>query len=257
MSPFLPGLDERLYALQDANFNVTTITDINGAAVERYRYTPYGERTVLDASFVLKSAGSGFDWEVGHQGMFLDGETGLVYNRNRMLHPGLGRFMQRDPLGYVDGMSLYQYVGSSPINWVDPFGLQFAGEPGGLGDLDPFGQPKALPCLGEPGDPLLASELALAALERALLEAELAAERALSAGLDLLSGLPKGMGTPIPPTPPIGAWPGSPATSLGAIVTPVAGLAGIANGPIKNNINALERGIDRNSALIDDILKID
>ena len=30
--------------------------------------------------------------------------------------------MQRDPLGYVDGMNLYQYTMSSPINLLDPDG---------------------------------------------------------------------------------------------------------------------------------------
>jgi hypothetical protein len=32
-----------------------------------------------------------------------------------MMHPGLGRFMQRDPEEYVDGMALYQYVRSEPL----------------------------------------------------------------------------------------------------------------------------------------------
>ena len=39
------------------------------------------------------------------------------------LHPGLGSFVQRDPLGYIDGGSLYQYVGSNPITYADPTGL--------------------------------------------------------------------------------------------------------------------------------------
>ena len=38
------------------------------------------------------------------------------------LHPRLGRFMQRDPKGYVDGMSLYEYVNSRPTRYVDPQG---------------------------------------------------------------------------------------------------------------------------------------
>jgi uncharacterized protein RhaS with RHS repeats len=40
-----------------------------------------------------------------------------------MYHPTLGRWVQRDPLGYVDGMSVYQYVGSRPISQVDAEGL--------------------------------------------------------------------------------------------------------------------------------------
>tara|TARA_B100001093_G_scaffold232812_1_gene223195 strand:+ start:263 stop:1417 length:1155 start_codon:yes stop_codon:yes gene_type:complete len=33
-------------------------------------------------------------------------------------------FLQRDPLGYVDGMGLYTYVRGNPINFVDPMGLE-------------------------------------------------------------------------------------------------------------------------------------
>ena len=34
-------------------------------------------------------------------------------------------FLQRDPLGYVDGMGLYSYVGGWSINRVDPKGMLF------------------------------------------------------------------------------------------------------------------------------------
>ena len=48
-----------------------------------------------------------------------DAVIGLIYNRAREYNPVFGRFMQRDPMGYVDGMSLYQYVGSEPVGAVD------------------------------------------------------------------------------------------------------------------------------------------
>lgn len=35
----------------------------------------------------------------------------------------LGRFVQRDPIGYADGMNVYQYTRSNPVNSVDPSGL--------------------------------------------------------------------------------------------------------------------------------------
>ena len=59
----------------------------------------------------------------GHQGLLHDREFGLVYNRARYLHPRLQRFTQRDPLGYIDGMGLYEYVRSGPGTWLDPMGL--------------------------------------------------------------------------------------------------------------------------------------
>lgn len=38
-------------------------------------------------------------------------------------NPAIGRFLERDPIGYDDGMNLYQFVRSNPIRYVDPFGL--------------------------------------------------------------------------------------------------------------------------------------
>lgn len=40
-----------------------------------------------------------------------------------MYSPTLGRWMQMDPAGYVDGANLYQFVNSQPVNGTDPAGL--------------------------------------------------------------------------------------------------------------------------------------
>jgi len=52
----------------------------------------------------------------------LDTETDLMYYRMRFYHTGLGRFVSRDPLEYVDGMGLHEYVHSGPIGGLDPWG---------------------------------------------------------------------------------------------------------------------------------------
>ncbi|GIW77442.1 MAG: hypothetical protein KatS3mg104_2505 [Phycisphaerae bacterium] len=104
-------LEETLYATYDANFNVTGLVQENQTFVERYVYTPYGDRTVLTGTSGSRSSTS-HDWQLGHRGLRIDTETGTYYNRARQLHAGLGAFASRDPLGtqFVDGPTLYQAV---------------------------------------------------------------------------------------------------------------------------------------------------
>jgi len=64
-----------------------------------------------------------YDNSILFAGYYRDEETGLYHVRNRTYHPALGRWMQRDPADYADGMSLYEYVGSRPANRTDPQGL--------------------------------------------------------------------------------------------------------------------------------------
>jgi len=44
-------------------------------------------------------------------------------------HPRLGRFLQRDPAEYVDGLNLYNYTRSNPVVLTDPTGGCAAEEP--------------------------------------------------------------------------------------------------------------------------------
>jgi hypothetical protein len=45
-------------------------------------------------------------------------------------HPGIGQFAQRDPIGYADGMNLLLYERGSPVNLLDPMGLEAELPPG-------------------------------------------------------------------------------------------------------------------------------
>jgi len=132
---FEPGDGEVHYYTGGANFNVTGLIDANsGKVVERYLYDPYGRRTVLDGNDdadpnVYEWAPDGdnrsdYDNALGHQGLPHDTESGLIHNRYRYRHPAMGRWLQRDPKRYVDGLSLYEYVRSQPCGTVDPAGTR-------------------------------------------------------------------------------------------------------------------------------------
>ena len=51
-------------------------------------------------------------------------DFGAYHYKARAYQPGLGRFLQADPLGYQAGANLYAYVAGDPINASDPFGLR-------------------------------------------------------------------------------------------------------------------------------------
>jgi RHS repeat-associated protein len=52
-----------------------------------------------------------------------DAATGTYHFTGRTLSTNLGRWLQRDPLGYVDGVNLNEYCGGSPVRFVDPMGF--------------------------------------------------------------------------------------------------------------------------------------
>jgi RHS repeat-associated protein len=62
---------------------------------------------------------------VGFCGYRFNPEIGAYTVRFRHYDPtpGMARWLERDPAGYVDGPSLYAYLGRSPVDGVDPLGL--------------------------------------------------------------------------------------------------------------------------------------
>ena len=116
--------DEHLFYTQDANFNVTALIDgSDGSVVRRYEYDPYGQPTFLTAAFA--SSTNVEENEILYAGYRYDPETALHQVRHRYYHADLGRFVTRDPDGYVDGMNLYQYCGSGPVSATDPMGTDY------------------------------------------------------------------------------------------------------------------------------------
>jgi RHS repeat-associated protein len=122
------GLEERHYYTTDGNGNVTALTDTSGAAVERYVYDPYGKPTIYNNDWTATVSWANSEQnEILYCGYRFDPESSLYHVRNRMYDYSLGRWLQRDPKGYVDGMNLYEYVRSRATVFTDPQGTTIVG----------------------------------------------------------------------------------------------------------------------------------
>ena len=115
------------YYHQNALWSVAAVTDSAANVVERYAYDAYGCVTITGGLGVPVPPNS---WGTPHSaignpymftGRRLDEETGLYCYRARYYDCQKGRFLQRDQLGYVDGMNLY--AGYFVPNTLDPTGL--------------------------------------------------------------------------------------------------------------------------------------
>ena len=54
----------------------------------------------------------------------------MLYNWHRDYNPGLGRYVQSDPIGLGGGINTYIYVNGKPTVLIDPVGLRGADHPG-------------------------------------------------------------------------------------------------------------------------------
>jgi RHS repeat-associated protein len=113
---------ERLYTMQDANWNVTSIANASATVQERYAYSPYGVVKYLSPTFDPRSS-SAFSWETLYCAYRFDITTFLHHVRHRYYHPTLGNWCHRDPLTYISGGGLHVYAKSSPLTFLDPSGL--------------------------------------------------------------------------------------------------------------------------------------
>jgi len=84
-----------------------------GAVTSVYKYGPFGE-----------SAATLPGTTIGYTGQRYDTELGLYHYKARYFHPGMGRFLQPDPIGYKAGMNLYAYCSNDGLNHTDPNGLE-------------------------------------------------------------------------------------------------------------------------------------
>ncbi|MCF7955979.1 MAG: RHS repeat-associated core domain-containing protein [Phycisphaerae bacterium] len=106
-------------------YSPTALMTLTGTVTERIEYDAYGKATRLNSDFMAFTG-----TEIGNPYYFTgrrlevldDGNYDIMYYRNRFYDTETGRFLQQDPLGYVDGLNLYEYASSNSLRYLDPFG---------------------------------------------------------------------------------------------------------------------------------------
>ena len=79
-------------------------------------YKPFGETLALYATNTTM--------DIRFPGQWFQLESGLAYNWHRHYDATTGRYLQPDPLGFVDGPGVYGYAGGNPLGRVDSEGLE-------------------------------------------------------------------------------------------------------------------------------------
>lgn len=103
-------------------------TDGSGAKVWTMAYSPFGGITTS----------TGVPANMRFPGQWYQAESGLYQNWMRDYDPTTGRYLQADPLGLVDGASVYGYARQNPTRHTDPtgkFGVDTAIE-GAIGGIE-------------------------------------------------------------------------------------------------------------------------
>jgi len=123
-----PAIDERIaqvdangavkYIHTDKQNSVVAISNSSGAVISRRGYGSYGETTATQ----LASNDNSPTHPFGYTGRRWDADLGLYYYRARWYDPELGTFLETDPIGSLDYINLYSYVGLDPMNATDPSG---------------------------------------------------------------------------------------------------------------------------------------
>lgn len=120
--------DEVILYLNDPVGSAVAAFDESGELCWVENYTPYGDKTVMEDSFLRAGCGT-ISEERGFTGHTEDFDTDLVYMQQRYFDPTTGRFLSMDPVGPKVGdprtINRYSYAANNPYKYVDPTGEIF------------------------------------------------------------------------------------------------------------------------------------
>jgi RHS repeat-associated protein len=101
--------------LASYQLNEKLVLDTDAKVISYQEFSPFGaktyEATNTAAPRVYRFCS--YRWDV---------ESGLYFCEARYYSCWLGRWLSADPLGTIDGLDLYVYVGNDPVNFDDPGG---------------------------------------------------------------------------------------------------------------------------------------
>ncbi|MEX1211475.1 MAG: SpvB/TcaC N-terminal domain-containing protein [Balneolaceae bacterium] len=107
------------YQLCDHRGSVALELDDEAGLISYEEFFPYGGTAFMAGSAVRESSRKVY----GYNGIEREDATGLCQIGYRSYAPWLFRWISPDPAGPVDGLNLYRYLQCSPIQRVDPNGL--------------------------------------------------------------------------------------------------------------------------------------
>lgn len=106
------------FSSKDHLGSVHALIDEQGQVVAYFTYDAWG--VPQNSSFIIHH--SSFQLRYLFQGREGSYATGLYNFRARWYDPISGRWLSNDPIGISGGLNLYEFCGSNPVNYVDPWG---------------------------------------------------------------------------------------------------------------------------------------
>jgi len=116
-----PGSPVALYYVHTDHLNTPrkVSRSSDNALLWRWDSDPFGTTAPNENPASLGT----FHYNLRFPGQYFDAESGLSYNYFRDYDPGIGRYIESDPIGLKGGLNTYTYASQVPLLSVDPLGL--------------------------------------------------------------------------------------------------------------------------------------